>query len=44
MLTGIGSHLLIGVADEPHKKLLREKLAPVKRYPNPPAPNITQFR
>jgi arylsulfatase A-like enzyme len=35
---------LFGWVSEPALKVVEEYLASVKKYPNPPAPNITQFR
>jgi arylsulfatase A-like enzyme len=35
---------LFGWTSEPALKVVEEYLASVKKYPNPPAPNITQFR
>jgi arylsulfatase len=35
---------LFGWASGPALKVVEEYLASVKKYPNPPAPNITQFR
>lgn len=35
---------LFGWVSEPALKTVEEYLSSVKRYPNPPAPNITQFR
>jgi hypothetical protein len=32
------------IAAEPALKAVDEYLASVKKYPNPPSPNITQFR
>jgi arylsulfatase len=34
---------LFGWISEPALKVAAEYLASVKKYPNPPAPNITQF-
>jgi hypothetical protein len=34
---------LFGWVSEPALKAVEEYLASVKKYPNPPAPNITQF-
>jgi hypothetical protein len=35
---------LFGWVSGPALKVVEEYLASVKKYPNPPAPNITQFR
>jgi len=35
---------LFGWVSGPTLKVVKEDLASVKKYPNPPAPNITQFR
>ena len=35
---------LFPIASEPALKAVEEYLASVKKYPNPPAPNVTQFR
>ena len=35
---------LFGLVSGPALKVVEEYLASVKKYPNPPAPNITQFR
>ena len=35
---------LFGWVSEPALKTIEEYLVSVKKYPNPPAPNITQFR
>jgi hypothetical protein len=35
---------LFGWVSEPALKVVEEYLGSVKKYPNPPAPNITQFR
>ena len=35
---------LFGWVSGPALKVVEEYLATVKKYPNPPAPNITQFR
>jgi hypothetical protein len=35
---------LFGWVSDPALKAVEEYLASVKKYPNPPAPNITQFR
>jgi hypothetical protein len=35
---------LFGWVSEPALKLVEEYLESTKKYPNPPAPNITQFR
>ena len=35
---------LFPFAAEPALKVVEEYLASVKRYPNPPAPNVTQFQ
>jgi arylsulfatase len=34
---------LFPFASEPALKVVEEYLASVKKYPNPPAPNVTQF-
>jgi arylsulfatase len=34
---------LFPIAAEPALKAVEEYLASVKKYPNPPAPNVTQF-
>ena len=35
---------LFGWVSEPALKVVEEYLGSVKKYPNPPAPNITQFQ
>jgi arylsulfatase len=35
---------LFGWVSGPALKVVEEYLASVRKYPNPPAPNITQFR
>ena len=35
---------LFPIASEPALKAVEEYLVSVKTYPNPPAPNVTQFR